>query len=115
MEELTPQPSIKVTIFDHSQGEKCQGHCGLDLTSPEVVESITELLRKRYGEKVQLEYLDLAEPLAQSLHPELVGKIRAENLPLPSLFINNELRISGYFDIYLLQSVIQAEMEMWYG
>ena len=115
MEELTPQPSIKVTIFDHSQSEKCEGRCGLDLTSPEVVESVTELLKKLYGEKVQLEYLDLAETSAQSLHPELVEKIRAENLPLPSLFINGMLRISGYFDIYLLQSAIQAEMEMWYG
>ena len=112
---MTPQPSIKVTIFDHSQHEKCQGRCGLDFTSPEVVESITELLKKLFGDEVQLEYFDLADPLAQSFYPGLVGKIRAENLPLPSLFINNKLRVSGYFDAYLLQSAIQAEMEMWYG
>ncbi len=103
---------IRVTIFDHSQEAKCEGHCGLDFSSPEAVDSITELLKKLYGEKVQLDYLDLAEPSISNSHPEIVERIKADNLSLPLLLINGKLRISGYFDIHLLQSVIQAEIEM---
>ena len=109
---MTPQTSIQVTVFDNSKGEKCEGRCGLDLSSPEAVESITELLKKLYGERVQLEYLDLAEPSISNSHPEIVERIRVENLSLPLLLINGKLRISGYFDIRQLQSAIQIEMEI---
>jgi len=109
---LTSPPSIQVTIFDNSKGEKCEGRCGLGLSLPGEVESITELLNKLYGGRVQLEYLDLAEPSISSLHPEIVERIRAEDLSLPLLLINGKLRISGYFDIRSLQSAIQIEIEI---
>lgn len=105
-------PLIRVTVLDDTKAEKCEGRCGLDFSSPEAVESVTELLNKLYGEKVQLQYLDLAEPSTSHSHPEIVERVRTENLALPLLLINGNLRISGYFDIYLLQNVIQAEMEM---
>lgn len=108
---MTPQPSIQVTVFDNSQGEKCEGRCGLDFSAPGAIESITELLDKLYRGRVQLEYLDLAEPSISSAHPEIVEKVRVENLSLPLLLINGKLRISGYFDIRLLQNAIQIEME----
>lgn len=109
---MTWQPSIQVTVFDNSQGEKCEGRCGLDLSAPGALESITELLNKLYGGSVQLEYLDLAEPSISSAHPEIVERVRVESLSLPLLLINGKLRISGYFDIRLLQSAIQIETEM---
>jgi len=104
--------SIQVTIIDDDKAEKCEGHCGLDFSSPQAVEELSGLLNKLYGEAVELEYLNLAEPSASRLYPEIVGRIRTENLALPLLLINGNLRISGYFDIYLLQNVIQAELEM---
>ena len=105
-------PLIRVTVLDNTKAEKCEGRCGLDFSSPEAVESVIELLNKLYGEKVQLQYLDLAKPSTSHSYPEIVERVRTENLALPLLLINGNLRISGYFDIYLLQSVIQAEMEM---
>ena len=109
---LKSQPSIQVTIFDNSQSEKCEGRCGLDFSSPGAVGSITEILGKLYGDKVQLEYLDLAEPSVSSSYPDIAQRVIGENLSLPLLLINGQLRISGYFDIRQLQSAIQIEMEI---
>ena len=61
---------------------------------------------------MRLDYLDLAEPSIANSHPEIVARIRADSMSLPLLLINGKLRISGHFDIHLLQSVIQAEIEM---
>ncbi len=61
---------------------------------------------------MRLDYLDLAQPSVANSHPEIVERIKADNMSLPLLLINGKLRISGHFDIYLLQSVIQAEIEM---
>jgi disulfide oxidoreductase YuzD len=105
-------PSIRVAVLDDAKAKKCEGHCGLDFSSPEAVEEVAKLLNKLYGEKVQLEYLDLAEPSTSRSYPEIVERIRTEHLALPLLLINGNLRISGYFDIYLLQSAIQVELEM---
>lgn len=105
-------PSVQVTIVDDAKAEKCEGHCGLDFSSPQALEELAELLNKLYGEDVQLEYLDLDEPSTSLSHPEIVERTRTGNLALPLLLINGNLRISGYFDIYLLQNVIQAELEM---
>lgn len=104
--------SYKVTIIDNAGADKCDGHCGLEFSSPQVIEQVTEILGNTYGETVQLEYLNLSEPLTVRLYPEMVERARIEGLPLPLLLINGNLRVSGYFDIPLLKSVIQAEMEM---
>jgi disulfide oxidoreductase YuzD len=108
---LTPQPSIQVTVFDNSQSEKCEGRCGLDFSAPGALQSITELLNKLYGGRVQLTYLDLAEPSISSAHPEIIERVRVENLSLPLLLVSGKLRISGYFDFRLLQNAIQVETE----
>lgn len=104
--------SYNVTVIDDAGADKCDGHCGLEVSSPQVIEQITELLGNLYGETVQLEYLDLSEPKARNFYPEMVERVRVEGLPLPLLLINGNLRVSGYFDIHLIKSVIQAEMEM---
>jgi len=104
--------SILVTILDDTKADKCEAHCGLEFTSPKAIEEVSEILKKQFGDVIQLQYLDLSEPLANRLYPEMVGRVKAEELPLPLLLINGNLRISGYFDIHLLQNVIQAELEM---
>ena len=104
-----------MTIVDNSQSEKCEGRCGLDFSLPTTVEFVTEHLKKLYGDSVQLEYLDLAEPSTGSSHPDISEMLGSRDLLLPLLLVNGNLRISGYFDIYILQNVIQTEMEMELG
>ena len=111
-EPLASGPSIKVTVVDDSRAEKCEGRCGLDFSSGETFQSTSALLNQLFAGQVELEYLDLAEPSVSGSHPDVVERVRSEDLSLPSLLLNGKPRISGYFDIHLLQRVIQTEMEI---
>ena len=103
---------IQVTLIDSSRGEKCEGRCGLDWSSAETIALARQRIKDRFGDRVQLEYLDLADPEAEhhplAAHPQ----VRTEDLPLPVLMIDDKLRISGQFDIRQLLDTIDAEMEI---
>lgn len=109
---MAGQPLIKVTVVDDPQAEKCEGRCGLDLSSPEVIESTAAVLDKLFPGKVQLEYLDLSNPATSTAHADISERVTSGNLSLPLLLVDGRVRISGYFDIQLLQRVIQTEIEI---
>lgn len=109
---MASQPPIQLTILDDSQGEKCEAGCGLDFSLPDVFRSTAEVLSKLYGENVRLEFLDLVEPSVSKANPGIVERVRSGSLSLPILLINGRLRISGYFDIHLLQKALQAHIEI---
>jgi hypothetical protein len=112
---LAAQKLIRITISADSRGEKCEGRCGLNLSSPEERRTIADLLGKLYGDRVQLEYRDLGDPSAgdvQDLQLPAPGKEGSDMWQFPLLLVNGRPRISGYFDLRLMQNVIQAEMEM---
>jgi len=100
-----------VTVVDDATSPKCEARCGLDLSSPETLKSTAEVLRKLFGSRVKLEYATLdaiqGGPLA-----EVAEKVKRGDLSLPLLLINGKPRVSGYFDLHLLQESIQAEIEM---
>ena len=104
--------NIQIVIMDNSKGEKCDAHCGVDWSSAEVIALARQQIKERFGEGIQLEYLDLSK--ATTNHPalELNQAIRDKNLSFPVLLINGEPRISGEFDIRLLLDVIDTEMEI---
>ncbi len=112
---MTAQPSVSILILDDSKGEKCQGRCGLDWSSAEVLAQAKKLLHQAYGEEVQLEYFDLSDPEALCQHPEVVKRVEAEKLALPLLVLNGKVRLSGYFDFRMLKDAVQAEKEMGYA
>ena len=105
------QPGILVTVVDDAASPKCEARCGLDFSSPETFKSTTEVLRKRFGGRVKLEYAGMdavqAGPLA-----EMAERLKSGELVLPLLLINGKPRISGYFDLHSLQEAIQAEIEI---
>jgi glutaredoxin len=105
------QPSIVVTVVDDATSPKCEARCGLDLSSPEVFKSTAGVLRKLFGSKVKLEYAKLDAVQAGGL-AEIAEKVKGGELALPLLLINGKPRVSGYFDLHLLQESIQAEIEM---
>ncbi len=100
----------KITIIDDSKGEKCEANCGIDWSSPEAVALATKRIKDRFGDGVELEYLDLSQPMVKHHVLELNQQLR--NLPLPLLVINGQPRISGQFDIHLLLDAIDAELEI---
>ena len=104
--------TIQVTIVDDSTGEKCDAHCGVDWSSVEAITLANQQIKDRFGDKIQLEYVDLSKPVANHHSLELGQEIRNNNLSLPLLLINGEPRISGQFDIRLLLDAIDAEVEV---
>ena len=102
---------IQITIVDDSKGEKCDAHCGMDWSSPEVIVLANKRIEDRFGDGIQLKYIDLSRPMTNhSL--EWSQSIKYKSLLLPLLVINGQLRISGQFDISQLLDAIDAEMEI---
>jgi len=101
---------IQVTIIDDSQRERCEAKCGVDWSSTEAISLAAKGIKDRFGDRVQLEYIDLSEAVNSHHTIELSQKIKS--LPLPVLVINGESRISGQFDIRMLLDAIDAEIEI---
>ncbi len=104
--------TVQVTIVDDSKGEKCDAHCGVDWSSVEAITLASQRIKDRFGDKIQLEYLDLSKPIANRHALELFQGTKNNELSLPLLLINGKLRISGQFDIRLLLDAIDAELEI---
>ncbi|GAJ15792.1 unnamed protein product [marine sediment metagenome] len=109
---LLAKQVIQITIVDDSKGEKCDAHCGLDWSSPQVIALAGQRIKDRFGDKIELAYLDLSEPITNHHALELNQIARQGNLLLPLLVINGQPRISGQFDIRLLLDAIDAELEI---
>ena len=93
-----------VTIIGGSEDE-CGERCGTDWSSAEVIASVRQSIKERFGEGVELEYIDLAESKAGQC--EIMDRYR-----MPALLVNGKLRISGHFDVRQLFDVIETELEV---
>ena len=99
---------LRVTIVNHSGRLYCQAGCGLDWSHPEVLKLAKERLRSRYGDEVELEYVDLAQ--SSDSFCEL-GELE-EEAPFPRLVINGRVKIAGDFDLRMLLDMVEVEAEL---
>ena len=104
--------TVQVTIVDDSKGEKCDAHCGVDWSSVEAITLASQRIKDRFGDKIQLEYLDLSKVTASHEVSKWSQTIKDKNLSLPLLLINDQPRISGQFDLRQLLDAIETELEM---
>ena len=104
--------SIQITIVDDSKAEKCDAHCGMDWSSAEVISLATKRIKERFGDRIQLEYLDLNKSMTAQYSLELSQGTSSKTLSLPLLVINGQPRISGQFDIRQLLDAIETEVEI---
>ena len=109
---LLAKPGVQITIVDNSKVVECDAHCGAEWASAQTVDLAGQRIKERFGDRVQLEYLDLAESTSDQRALELKQRINGENLSLPLLIIDGEPRISGRFDIRQLLDAIEAELEI---
>lgn len=100
---------IQIVIINDSKGERCDIDCGVDWSSVEAITLARQRIKDRFGDRVQLDYIDLSKPVSDRV---LELNQRIKDLPLPLLVINGESRISGQFDIRLLLDAIDAEIEI---
>jgi len=103
---------IKVIIVDGSKAGQCEVDCGMDWSSAEATDLAGQRVKARFGDRVQVEYLDLSQPVIDDHAVAVQQIISSAGLRPPLLIINNELRISGRFDIRMLMDAIEAEIEM---
>ena len=104
--------NLQITIVDDRKSEKCNAHCGVDWSSAEAIALASQRIKDRFGDEIQLEYLDLSEPVANRRALGLSQMVTGKDLSLPILLINGVIRISGQFDIRQLMDAIDAEMEV---
>lgn len=102
---------IRVTIFDHSGEEHCPGQCGRNRLRDEIA-FVAEHLKRRFGDRVAVEYVDLAQ---SPQHEAVMEKIKAHNLPLPVVAINGVFKLSGSVEFRAIKEAIEAETEVGCG
>ena len=112
MSNSPAEDTIQLTILDDTRKQECDAACGEDWSLPETIALANQRIKDRFGNKVQLEYLDLSRDKAGHQTLEWSRAIRNKNLSLPLLLINGELRISGQFDIRQLLDAVDAEIEI---
>ncbi len=110
--QMAIKHTIQVTIADNPKGEKCDAHCGLDWSSAETISLASEQIKGRFGDRIQLKYLDLSQPITEHHALELSQQVKDKDLSLPLLVINGQPRISGQFDIRQLLDAIETEVEI---
>ena len=86
---MTSAP-IRVSIFDNTGEAQCTG-CYRPNRSLEQIAVVTQQLKGKYGDEVEVEYIDLAE----LENDDIMEKIRAQELPLPVVAINGVFRLAG--------------------
>lgn len=103
---------VHVAIFDDSRGEHCSAPCGIPESGEEAIQFVAERLHDVYGNAVQVESFDLAQPLTHRQNAEVVERIRAQNLPLPLVAINGVPRLSGSIEYRAIVDAIEAQREI---
>ncbi len=108
------KPAIQVTVVYDSKSKSggCDADCGIDWSSTEAISLINQRIKERFSDRIESEYLDLSEPGSDRRILELKLTTSNENLLLPLLVINGQLRISGQFDIHPLLDAVDAEIEI---
>ena len=103
---------IQITIVDDSSQQECNAACGMDWSSPEVINMASQQIKERFGQGFELQCLDLARAATSDDASEWSDLVQERNLSLPLLLLNGQPRISGEFDIRQLINAVEAEMEM---
>lgn len=110
---MSPTTTMEVVVVEHREmGKPCSEACGTDWLLEENQKLAHEIVERSFGPGVSLRFVNLAEPAAQEANRGLVDQVRAEEMPLPALLINGEVKIAGYFDFRMLNDMIDAAREL---
>ena len=65
----------------------------------------------RFGEAVQVEYIDMSEPKNQEEFSELVAVVEDRDLPYPLLAINGHLKAAGSAHYYRVLPLVEEVLD----
>ena len=66
----------------------------------------------RYGEAVEVEWVDMADPENQAEYPEVLAVVEDRDLPYPLLAINGHLRAAGSAHYYRVLPFVEEALEV---
>lgn len=107
---------IRVAIYEQTDNAKmCSESCGVNWLTIEPQKDARDRLKQAHGDSVNIEFLDLDIPEVRQKHGDWLKRVKEDNLLLPLLVINGEIRISGFFDTRMLIDMVDAEGELGRG
>ncbi|UCB43551.1 MAG: DUF1462 family protein [Dehalococcoidales bacterium] len=106
------EATVDIKIIDDTSRRDCDAACGTDWSSPEAINLASRQIRSRFGEEMQLEYVDLSRTIPDHAIARWQQTIRERSLSVPLLLINGQLRVAGQFDTRQIIDAIEAEIEM---
>ena len=65
----------------------------------------------RYGDAVQVDYFDMAEPDNQADYAELIAVVEDRDLSYPLVAINGKLRAAGSAHYYYVLPLVEEALE----
>jgi disulfide oxidoreductase YuzD len=65
----------------------------------------------RYGEAVDVEYVDMADTKNQDQFPELMTTVAEKDLPYPLVAVNGRLRAAGSAHYYRILPFVEEALE----
>ncbi len=68
-------------------------------------------MEQDYGDKVRVEFYDVAQPEVRQRHPDVLEAVAEHNLPYPLTAVNDVFRFAGGISYYALQKVIQELLD----
>jgi disulfide oxidoreductase YuzD len=70
----------------------------------------------QFGDAVQVEYVDLADPENGEVYTDLLGAVQEQSLPYPLVAIDGQLRLAGsahYFQVLpLVEKILEPELQL---
>jgi disulfide oxidoreductase YuzD len=67
-------------------------------------------LRQKFGENITTKFVNLAVPEARHRYANVVASIEKDNLPLPLVAINGEVKMAGGVDYLAIVSAIESHL-----
>jgi hypothetical protein len=99
------KPRLRLTIVGNGQAALCEAGCGADWSRPETLAKARQTIRDRFGDRVRIEYVDVARK---------PGKLRLPDSEksFPLLLVEGNIRLAGQFDIRQVLDITEAQLEM---
>jgi disulfide oxidoreductase YuzD len=67
-------------------------------------------LKLRYGDAVEVSYVDLSDPANQERFVELMGMVEERNLGYPLVTVNGQVRLVGSAHYYHILPMVEEAM-----
>jgi disulfide oxidoreductase YuzD len=93
------RPLVVITVFGNSANEVCLiSGCGAQITSAQMAGELSETLTGMFGDRVQVHYLDVADPEIRAKAVGVAEGARQRHLPYPLIAIDGQVVLAGKAD-----------------